>query len=48
MANLRTNNFITPNPRKNPNQMNKILIAYIIGLIVGAGSTLFIVEQLLK
>ena len=28
--------------------MNKILIAYIIGLIVGAGSTLFIVEQLLK
>jgi preprotein translocase subunit SecF len=30
------------------NQMTKILIAYIIGLIVGAGSTLFIVEQLLK
>jgi hypothetical protein len=28
--------------------MNKILIAYIIGLTVGAGSTLFIVEQLLK
>ena len=36
-----------PQPRKK-NQMNKILIAYIIGLIVGAGSTLFIVEQLLK
>ena len=28
--------------------MTKILIAYIIGLVVGAGSTLFIVEQLLK
>jgi hypothetical protein len=34
-------------PRKK-NQMNKILIAYIIGLIVGAGATLCIVEQLLK
>jgi hypothetical protein len=30
------------------NQMTKILIAYIIGLIVGAGATLCIVEQLLK
>jgi hypothetical protein len=28
--------------------MNKILIAYIIGLVVGAGSTLYIVEHLLK
>jgi capsular polysaccharide biosynthesis protein len=40
--------LIKPNPERKPNQMNKILIAYIIGLIVGAGSTLFIVEQLLK
>jgi hypothetical protein len=36
-----------PQPRKK-NQMTKILIAYIIGLIVGAGATLCIVEQLLK
>jgi len=28
--------------------MKKLLLAYIIGLLVGAGSTLFIVEQLLK
>jgi hypothetical protein len=42
-ANGKTNN----QPRKK-NQMNKILIAYIIGLVVGAGATLCIVEQLLK
>jgi hypothetical protein len=36
------------NPERKSNQMNKILIAYIIGLIVGAGATLCIVEQLLK
>jgi hypothetical protein len=35
-------------PERKPNQMNKILIAYIVGLIVGAGVTLCIVEQLLK
>jgi len=28
--------------------MNKILVAYIVGLIVGAGSALFIVNELLK
>jgi len=28
--------------------MKKLLLAYIIGLLVGVGSTLFIVEQLLK
>jgi capsular polysaccharide biosynthesis protein len=40
---------LLPKPKeRKPNQMNKILIAYIIGLVVGAGSTLFIVEQLLK
>jgi capsular polysaccharide biosynthesis protein len=33
---------------RKPNQMTKILIAYIIGLVVGAGVTLCIVEQLLK
>ena len=36
------------NPRKERNLMTKILIAYIIGRIVGAGSTLYIVEHLLK
>jgi hypothetical protein len=36
------------NPRKERNLMTKILIAYIIGLVVGAGSTLYIVEHLLN
>jgi hypothetical protein len=35
-------------PERKQNQMTKILIAYIIGLVVGAGVTLCIVEQLLK
>jgi preprotein translocase subunit SecF len=43
----KSKNCYNHQPRKK-NQMNKILIAYIIGLVVGAGSTLFIVEQLLK
>ena len=37
-----------PNQERKPNQMTKILIAYIVGLVVGAGATLCIVEQLLK
>jgi len=37
-----------PEGAKISNQMKKLLLAYIIGLLVGVGSTLFIVEQLLK
>jgi len=43
MASFRTNNFITPNQRKQ-NQMNKLLLSYIAGLVIGAGSVLAIVE----
>ena len=45
---LNFKGLINPQPRKETKLMNKILIAYIIGLIVGAGVTLCIVEQLLK
>jgi LPS O-antigen subunit length determinant protein (WzzB/FepE family) len=37
-----------PQPKKEPKQMNKLLLSYIIGLIVGAGSVLAIVEIVLK
>jgi len=36
-----------PQPRKK-NQMTKLLISYIAGLVIGAGSVLVIVEHLLK
>jgi hypothetical protein len=39
---------LLPKSKERNNQMTKILIAYIIGLVVGAGATLCIVEQLLK
>jgi len=35
-----------PNQRKQ-NQMNKLLLSYIAGLIIGAGSVLAIVEMIL-
>ena len=31
-------------PKKEPNQMNKLLLSYIAGLVIGAGSVLAIVE----
>ncbi len=37
-----------PEGAKIPKQMNKLLIAYIAGLVIGAGSVLIIVEHLLK
>lgn len=39
---------LLPKSKEGNKQMNKILIAYIIGLIVGAGSVLAIVEIVLK
>jgi len=30
--------------KKDPNQMNKLLLSYIAGLVIGAGSVLAIVE----
>jgi len=38
---------LNPQPRKK-NQMTKLLISYIAGLVIGAGSVLVIVEHLLK
>jgi len=38
---------LNPNQERT-NQMNKLLISYIAGLVIGAGSVLVIVEHLLK
>jgi len=44
---MATGARLNPQPRKK-NQMNKLLISYIAGLVIGAGSVLVIVEHLLK
>jgi hypothetical protein len=39
---------LLPKPKERNNQMNKILIAYIIGLLVGAGAFYVALEIILK